>query len=232
MIDIYKICCIFNGCNVLAGFNYPLQKNGLYCSSHKLNGMIDVFNKKCKIHLCYTQISNDKYEGYCLRCFSYLFPDNPISKNHKTKECATVEFIKNSFNKHDWIYDKTIQDGCSKKRPDILLDLGYQLIILEIDENQHINYNSSCENKRLMELSQDVGHRPIVFIRFNPDYYIKNGVNIPSCWYINKKGICVIKNLNDWENRLSILENCISYWINPENKTEKTIEIIQLFYNQ
>ena len=36
-------------------------------------------------------------------------------------------------------------------------------------------------NKRLMELSQDVGFRPIVFIRFNQD-----GYKITSCWYINK----------------------------------------------
>ena len=33
----------------------------------------------------------------------------------------------------------------------------------------------SCENKRIMEISQDLGHRPIVFIRFNPDEYNKNG---------------------------------------------------------
>ena len=39
-------------------------------------------------------------------------------------------------------------------------------------------------NNRLMELSQDVGFRPIVFIRFNPD-----GYKITSCWYINKLGI-------------------------------------------
>ena len=69
------------------------------------------------------------------------------------------------------MYDKKIQDGCSTRRPDLFLDLGYQIIIIEIDENQHIDYDCSCENKRIMELSQDVGHRPIVFIRFNPDDY-------------------------------------------------------------
>ena len=44
-----------------------------------------------------------------------------------------------------------------------------------------------------MEISQDLGHRPIVFIRFNPDKYEKNGENITSCWGNNKKGICVVK---------------------------------------
>ena len=30
---------------------------------------------------------------------------------------------------------------------------------------------------------------------------------------------------------LEALENQISYWTIPENKTNKTVEIIQLFYN-
>jgi len=52
-----------------------------------------------------------------------------------------------------------------------MCDLGTHILIVEIDENAHAVYDCSCENKRLMELSQDVGHRPIVFIRFNR--YIK-----------------------------------------------------------
>lgn len=45
---------------------------------------------------------------------------------------------------------------CSKRRPDILIDLETHLIIIEVDENQHKGY--SCENKRIMEISQDLGH--------------------------------------------------------------------------
>ena len=33
------------------------------------------------------------------------------------------------------------------------------------------------------------------------------------------------------ENRLETLNEQIKYWLNPENKTDKTIEIIQLFYD-
>ena len=68
-----------------------------------------------------------------------------------------------------WIADKIVNTDYSKRRPDLLLDLGYQILIVEIDENQHIDYDYSCENKRIMELSQDTGHRPIIFIRFNQD---------------------------------------------------------------
>ena len=106
---------------------------------------------------------------------------------------SVVEYIKQNYSHLQWIADKIINGGCSKRRPDLLLDLGYQILIIEIDENQHIDYDRSCENKRIMELSQDMGHRPIIFIRFNPDEYEKNGINISSCWGQDKKGICVVK---------------------------------------
>jgi hypothetical protein len=113
------------------------------------------------------------------------------------------------------------------------LDLGYQIIIIEIDENQHIDYDCNCENKRIMELSQDLGHRPIIFIRFNPDDYLCKENKISSCWGITKQGICVVKKTKqkEWTDRLNILENQIEYWINPDNTTDKTIETIQLFYD-
>jgi len=76
----------------------------------------------------------------------------------------------------------------------MLLDLRDQVLIIEIDENEHTSYDCSCENKHIMQLSQDVGHRPIVFIRFNPDSYRKNDTKIPSCWKQNTNGKCVLKN--------------------------------------
>ena len=195
--------------------------------------MTDVKHLKCKTILCNTRVQ-EKYEGYCFRCFIYTFPDKPISKNYKTKEFSVVEYITNEFPDCTWIKDKTVQDGCSKKRPDLLLDLGYQIIIVEIDENQHKKYGDSCDNKRLMILSQDLGHRPIIFIRFNPDSYINNlKERIKSCWDITaKSGLMKIVNQKEWTNRLEKLKQCIDYWTNPKNNLEKTIEIVQLYYDE
>ena len=36
--------------------------------------MIDIINKRCKTSLC-DITGNKKYDGYCLRCFIYTFPD-------------------------------------------------------------------------------------------------------------------------------------------------------------
>ena len=232
MVNVISKMCIHEECKVQPAFNKEGETKALYCSIHKLEGMIDVKHPTCKSGWCFTRIQ-EKYDGYCLFCYMNLFPDKPVSRNYKTKEYAVVDFIKTSFPELSWIADKIISGGCSKKRPDLLLDLGYQIIIIEIDENQHIDYDCSCENKRIMELSQDVGHKPIIFIRFNPDDYDKNGTNITSCWGINKQGICVVKKskTDEWRERLDILKTQVNYWLNPVNKTNKTVEIIQLFYD-
>ena len=232
MVDVMSKTCLEQGCKKQPAFNTEGETNGIYCSDHKTEGMVDVKNKTCKSDWCSTRVQ-EKYDGYCLFCYIYLFPDKPVSRNYKTKEYAVVEYIKQKYPELSWIADKTINGGCSKRRPDLLLDLIYQIIIVEVDENQHTDYDCSCENKRIMELSQDLGHRPIVFIRFNPDDYDKNGSNITSCWGQNKQGICVVKKTktNEWIHRLQSLAEQIDYWVNPANKTNKTIETIQLFYD-
>ena len=184
----------------------------------------------CKSEFCENR-KIPKYNDYCLICCIHLCPEIEVSRNYKTKENDVVSRIKKIFPNFDWIADKRIKDGCSKRRPDLLLDLGTHIIIVEVDENKHTDYDCSCENKRLMELSKDVGHRPIVFIRFNPDDYNDiNGNKIKSCWKLNKLGVmCIEKTkINEWETRITNLNQQIQYWINTPN--EKMIEIIELFY--
>ncbi len=234
MIDVKNNKCIFEGCNTLSNYNYEGIKKGIYCGVHKKYGMIDVKNKTCKTEWCSAIVlRKNKYEGYCVYCYVHLFPDKPVSKNYKTKETSVVEFIKQQFSNIDIRTDKKINNGCSKRRPDMLIDLGYQVLIIEVDENKHNDYNCSCENKRIMELSQDVGHRPIVMIRFNPDDYELNGVKIKSCWEINKNGLCIIKKSKkeEWNMRLNQLKETIEYWLDENNVTNKIIEIIQLYYD-
>ena len=229
-----KRYCIEDGCNTIASYNYKDEKKRLYCERHKKEDMINIVNKMCKE--CDLVNGSKKYDGYCCRCYLHIFPDKPVSRNFKTKERAVVDFIKFHFPNHKWIWNKRIQNGYSSKLPDLLCDLGHQIIIIEIDENQHETYDCSCENKRLMLLSLDVKHRPIVFIRFNPDEYInQEGDLIPSCWTIhNKTKILRVASHNSshWKERLNVLKENVEYWLDENNKTEKIIEVIQLFYDQ
>ena len=186
----------------------------------------------CKNDWCDT-IASQKYEGYCMPCFirNPLNANKPAHRNYKTKEKAVGLAIKQRFPDATWNLDKRIQDGCSARRPDVLMDLGYHVIMVEVDEYQHKNYDCSCENKRLMQLAQDIGHRHMIVIRFNPDAYeTTHGEKIPSCWKLNKKGVVDIpsEQKKNWDARIETLLKRIQYWI--DNQSEKQIHIEELFY--
>jgi hypothetical protein len=207
-------------------------KGSLICVHDKMKARCKICDgsQLCKSTLCETR-GIKKYNGYCLPCCIHLCPDIKISRNFKTKENDIVDRVKNEFPGFSWVCDKRVVDGCSKRRPDLLLDMGTHIIIIEVDENKHDTYDCSCENKRLMEISQDVGHRPVVFIRFNPDNYLnKDGKKISSCWKVNGYGVMQVSKTKiiEWEERIQVLFSQIQYWV--DNTTEKTVEIIELFY--
>ena len=184
----------------------------------------------CKSEWCSVR-AIPKYNNYCLSCCIQVCPEIQVSRNYKTKERDVSDHIDNHFEGYTWVNDKVVSGGCSKRRPDKLLDLQTHVIIVEVDENQHTSYDTTCENKRLMELSQDLAHRPIVFIRFNPDAYTtKEEIVVRSCWKTNKLGVMQVMKTKEkeWNNRIETLIKQIEYWI--ENPSEKTIEIVELFY--
>ena len=233
MIDVVNVKCCFNGCDKKPSFNYEGEKKTMYCLLHKLDNMINNTLTKCKTPLCDTK-ANPNYENYCLRCFIHTYPDKKIKRNYKTKEQSVVDFVKNEFSNLTIITDKINIDGCSKKRPDIQIDLGYQIIIIEIDEKQHKTYENICENKRMMEISQDNNYRPIIFIKFNPDDYIKNGIKIKSCWKLLKSGILSIDKSkeDEWNNRLNNLKKQILFWCDSNNILNKMVEVVKLYYDE
>jgi len=123
-------------------------------------------------------------------------------------------------------FDKRIDLGCSLRRPDIRIECFTHTIIIECDENKHQGY--SCENKRTMEIFQDLGNRPIVFLRFNPDQYKDdNGIIIDGCF---KKTTLISNSLQtkEWTRRITILKERLDY--HYKNVPTKEITIEHLFY--
>jgi hypothetical protein len=217
MINIIDKSCLSDGCKVQPNFNYENEKLPIYCSKHKLENMIDIKNKTCKNSWCKTR-SIPKYKDYCLRCFIHEFPDQKISRHYKIKETHVTDYLKETF-PDKFTFDKTV-GGCSKRRPDAYLDLYTHIIIVECDENQHTDYDTTCEITRLNELFTDLGDRPLVFIRFNPDAYN----NKPSSFKYHKtSGVPIIRNIDEWTGRLESLKKCINkhiYDIPKETKFE------------
>ena len=142
-----------------------------------------------------------------------------------------TDFIKEEFKDEIMLFDKIV-GGCSKRRPDVYIDKFTHIIIIECDENQHKNEEyTSCENKRTMELFQDFGNRPIIFIRFNPDNYInkENKKILSSFKYHKSTGIPLIRDKKEWNNRLSIVKEMIKKYLNII--PEKEVTNVFLFYD-
>ena len=169
-----------------------------------------------------------KFDGYCATCYHRLNPNTtrPVFRNYKTKEFAVLRHLERDFPNHHIVNDRRVSDGCSKKKPDFFFELLTHVIMVEVDENGHMSYDQSCENKRMMELSQDIAHRPLVFIRFNPD---KTSTG-PGCWGYDETGRAVVKKKRaiEWQKRLAALTAKIELWLTKI--PEKTVELIKLYY--
>jgi hypothetical protein len=178
-------------------------------------------------------VSNKAYLGHCYRCFIHSFPDNNIIRNHKTKERAVADFIRATYPNITVVLDQRVADGCSRRRPDIFVDMGEYVVVTEIDENQHSAYDCSCENRRIMELFQDAGNRPLVMVRFNPDqYYDQCEKSMSSCWgYTKDKGLCAIKpnKTAEWATRLATLKTTLDL-VFAQGAT-KEIDVYHLYYD-
>jgi len=221
MINVIAHKCQDLYCTKLASFNYEGQTKFLYCSEHKKDGMVLLGGKKCIFETCTNKNKNgDKYKGYCFRCYMHLFPDAPTTNRFKTKEMKVRDFLKTTWPDVTIIHDKRVE--CHLYRPDFVIDLGSHLVVIEVDENQHETYDTSCDNKRLMSIFQGLGSRPMVMIRFNPDSYD----DMKGCWTRNGN---LVEGGRPWRKRLAVLETRVNFWLKNEPSREVTIE--HLFYD-
>jgi hypothetical protein len=155
-----------------------------------------------------------------------LNPDVEIPRKYKLREQYLRDFLKEEFKDTEMVFDKP--SGDSKRRPDILINCETHYVIVECDENQHRGY--ICENRRLMEIFQDLGAKPMVVIRFNPDSYIeKSGEKIPSCFRMTKT-VGFKPEKREWERRVKeIVEKLRIY---TEKIPEKELTLEYLFYDK
>jgi hypothetical protein len=144
------------------------------------------------------------------------------------KEHHMRDALKESFPEINMIFNKQVDNSCSARRPDVRIEKLTHSIIVECDENQHSSAGYSCENKRLMEIFQDLGNRPLVVIRFNPDKYITTeGIKIPSCFGQTMTGQLKLDK-KEWKSRIEILTKMITQY--NENIPTQELTIITLFY--
>lgn len=170
MHDVVSAKCKAGRCNTIASFGLPKRKPTA-CAQHRSQAMINRKTKYCTV--CKSVSANPRYKPLCARCFGYANPNDPRVVRLRSKEQAFLQPVQDLY--PHVTRDRIIQGGCSKRRPDGLIDCGTHTVIIEIDEDQHRSYDDQCENKRIMEIFRDLGSRPLTVIRLNPDGYTCNG---------------------------------------------------------
>lgn len=199
MVNIKDKICRYLDCESQSSFG-QLFGTKTHCAKHKKANEYRKFNPKCLTQKCKNQpfYSNDNYPK---RCEEHKLPEDSNIVEKPCKNCGICQFIANSGDtctycldyKNDKIrkakeirikdlldankiqyeaHDKIVEMGCSKYRPDFIIDCGTTKIVLEVDENQHSSYPCECEQIRMIQIFQDFGGSRLLFIRYNPDAYI------------------------------------------------------------
>lgn len=246
MIDKNKKICLDKNCNYYATYNYKEHKNTLYCVNHKLENMIDKRQKICKFENCLIQAyygTKENTQQYCVNhkpnnmydykskkcqcCNLFSVKHNNTlckycnpNKNKKTKEEQFYNLLINvKLNEsiyYKFIYNKSIGFECGNYRPDFKFDCNTYFVIIEIDENQHKQYDNNCELIRMNNIYLANG-LPTLFIRFNPDSFKCNNIKIQ------------ISLKDKYNYFINILPNYL--FNNYQFKSERGIDIIYLYYD-
>ncbi len=224
MFDVRSKRCAHPNCQKQPKFGLELKKP-THCKEHASDGMFDVRSKRCTT--CDSTSMNRKYKPNCARCHFYLHPDDPRIRNYKVKEHAFMIELQKLH--PEMVLDRIVSGGCSKRRPDGLLDCLTHSIIVEIDEDQHVGYESICDNRRTMELFSDLGNRPIVFIRLNPDKYSLDGKTTKGCFQQSKSGELQLRK-SEFARRFDALQIAINQCMNTIPSRE--LSYVKLFYTE
>ena len=171
--------------------------------------------------------SLDKEVRCCIRCFYHFYPSDKIPRRFKMKQHYFNDKLIKKFGADFFQYDKKIKCGCSGRKPDWFIDCFKYSIIIELDEDQH-KYES-CDEKRMMELFTDLGNRPLVLIRINPDKYEGKTKKRKGCFNFDKRNL-LICNEKKFNKRFNTLIEMIKYYI--DNEPEKEVTMQKLFFNK
>lgn len=180
----------------------------------------------CKNCLSIQVTKTSRFYPYCFRCFCVLNPDADIPRKYKLKEHYLRDFLVEQFKNTELIFDKKVDGGCSRYRPDVRIECFTHTIVIECDENQHKAGQYSCEDKRIMTIFDDLGKRPLVVIRFNPDSYKGN----KGCFSLTPKTQQLQLVKTEWLKRTCKLKEIVEKYI--ANSPEKEVTYEYMFYDQ
>ena len=178
---------------------------------------------------CKHTLRHKTFKPNCAACHYYLHPETEGALKYKMKETHLYRALIAAFPDHPLVWDKRIEGGCSARRPDFRWECLTHSIVVECDEQQHTHgegYAQECENRRTMEIWLDLGSRPLVLIRFNPDGYVDDrGIRIRSCF---KDDGSVVSG--EWNVRFATLKSEITTWL-QEVPLKEAVTQVNMYYS-
>ena len=198
MINVKTKPCAHPGCTVQPSFGLPGQR-ATRCNEHQLARMVNVYSNRCAS----CNLTTVSLQGhFCAPCREFL----ELGASRKTirREMAVISALKeagilevDNVRVFEITYNKSVGKSCGSYRPDIAIDCGAFVILVEIDEFQHhartfrrvvdgvtvdathvnASYAPDCELVRMLNVTQAY-QKPCHFIRINPDAFEIGGVNV------------------------------------------------------
>ena len=192
----------------------------------KSNQAVNVITPRCAT--CKLNLSTRTYRPECAPCYYHNHPEVSPPKAYRTRENHLFNRVKQDF-PDTFRFDRPVDGGCSKRKPDLFVDCLTYVIIGEHDE--HMHKYTPCENKRIMQLFEDTAARPIVIIRLNPDAYTDSeGVKHPSTFFMNNNTLCVDEEA--WEARYLTFKDRLKHWLQFSGVPDKEVTVEQLYYGE
>lgn len=196
--------CYFKVKDVSEAFGMPNLNSSLlhHTSNHKIN--IDYYYFNCN--------NNNKYKKELFLTYQGLLKVLFNFKDNRTKELNIV----NNITKHiniNWLCNKPLK---CLYRPDMYIIIDNFAIIIEIDENQHRNYDKIQDKKRTKEIYKEIGKDNLTIIRINPDSYKDDN---------NEMHDNIVNNINEFNYRMNIIIDIIKETLNNKNKGLNTINL-------
>ncbi len=118
-----------------------------------------------------TPYANYANRTLCWGCFTALHPD--LAKSKVRKEHLVLSELERrcidifeQCGRATW--DCPVEGGCSMKRPDLSLDFGTHVVVIEVDEIQHDEASCWDEDTRLAVIAADF-QKPVAVIRLCVD---------------------------------------------------------------
>jgi hypothetical protein len=218
--------CEEDGCKIKPFYsddNYPKR-----CEDHQIDGDFNIVETECKS--CGLSEFINTEIGYCNSCYDHIINHVDMAKENKVGDMLEANLVQfYSSNKKPIIkkrqkkketrilnvlsdeqielvsHDKRVENGCHAFRPDFIIDYDSLICILEVDENQHQSYDPDCEMSRMINIHEDLGGIPVLFIRYNPDSY-KDKKGMLTRGASSKREKFLLEYIRGVENRIKMNE--------------------------